>query len=224
MDGNSFDELTRRLVIDVTRRRLLARCAPPATCGGASSPHVCGCPPDCAGKTCGDDGCGGSCGDCPICLTCTGAGTCDPVICPRRDQCHEPFCNLSTGACGGEVVTPGAPCDDGSACSVDTTCQSDGTCGGGHRRVCTVGDPECQFHARCDDFVGDCTVDFRPDFTPCGPDHRNWCGGGTCNACIADGEIAVNNRCEPYVQACCSRLCHEEVLGDHTFAICGDFS
>src|SRR5437016_6505512 len=31
-------------------------CPPPQTCGGGGTPNVCGCTPNCANKTCGDDG------------------------------------------------------------------------------------------------------------------------------------------------------------------------
>src|SRR5207249_3629283 len=41
-------------------------CTPPDTCGGGGVSNQCGCTPNCANKTCGDDGCGGSCGTCSM--------------------------------------------------------------------------------------------------------------------------------------------------------------
>jgi hypothetical protein len=40
-----------------------------------------GCTPNCAGKTCGDDGCGGSCGSCTFPQTCGGGGIANACGC-----------------------------------------------------------------------------------------------------------------------------------------------
>jgi hypothetical protein len=70
-----------------------------------------GCTPNCAGKTCGDDGCGGSCGACAVNQTCQG-GTC-VCACPPDQVC------LGNGSCAtvcfGEGCTGSCDCGELSA-------------------------------------------------------------------------------------------------------------
>ena len=61
------------------------------------------CKPDCAGKTCGDDGCGGTCGTClgqqDACIA--GVCTCQPA-CDGK-LCGDDGCGGSCGGCNGKV-------------------------------------------------------------------------------------------------------------------------
>jgi len=59
---------------------------------------VCGCTPNCANKTCGDDGCGGSCGVCPAGQTCGGGGV------PNQ-------CGTTAPVCGDGFIEPPEECD-----------------------------------------------------------------------------------------------------------------
>ncbi len=68
----------------------------------------CSCTPDCAGRSCGDDGCGGTCGSCPSNLLCdTTAGV-----------CH--------GSCGTSI--PYVDCGTGTVCPPNSMCNADGSC------------------------------------------------------------------------------------------------
>jgi hypothetical protein len=83
-------------------------CTAPSTCQAG----VCRCTPNCAGKTCGDDGCGGSCGTCGTGQSCqTGTcKTCNPAG-SACDQAHPEVC--CTGLCAHSTCCKpfGAPCD-----------------------------------------------------------------------------------------------------------------
>jgi hypothetical protein len=92
-------------------------CPGTSTCGGSGTPGVCGCTPDCTGKTCGTNGCGGSCG------TCT-----SPSIC-----CDGTCVNASTDATHcGNCTTNCASSPNGKVClSGACGCQGEGDCGTG---------------------------------------------------------------------------------------------
>ena len=118
------------------------------------------CTPDCADKTCGEDGCGGSCGTCPAGQPCT-AGNCVPCV----PQCDGKECGPDTcgGFCGeGPMESMGCP--EGDVCDTLTSlCSPPGDCG----------DKECGpdgAGASC----GTC-----PDGSQCTPD-------GQCEAVVAD--------------------------------------
>ena len=92
---------------------------------GYSSGPVC--TPDCAGKTCGDNGCGGSCG------TCVSPKTCQSGNCACTPSCLGKSCGATDG-CGGKCQTgtcsSGKACVNGACQCVPTTCaQLNKTCG-----------------------------------------------------------------------------------------------
>ena len=62
------------------------------------------CPPDCAGRECGDDRCGGACGDCPLNYECTTGGRCEFQAPPGIAGGSGCGCR-TTGASGGGVLS-----------------------------------------------------------------------------------------------------------------------
>jgi hypothetical protein len=100
--------------------------------GHDSSTHVdAGCMPQCAGRSCGDDGCGGSCGTCPggfPCDTQGQCGTCTPFC--GCAVCGDDGCGGSCGTCPGQytcVVNGTCQLDPGSVCG-PATCGSAASC------------------------------------------------------------------------------------------------
>jgi hypothetical protein len=72
--------------------------------------NVCGCIPDCAGRTCGDNGCGGSCGGCDPGQMCS-TSTCVTDPC-APDPCHgNGICSEPAGACACNTGYAGTHCD-----------------------------------------------------------------------------------------------------------------
>lgn len=65
------------------------------------------CQPDCAGKTCGDDGCGGSCG-----------------VCDDGNPCTNNIC-IANGICMYENKANETPCEGGKCINGECVCQSD---------------------------------------------------------------------------------------------------
>jgi hypothetical protein len=116
---------------------------------------TCKCVPQCAGKTCGDDGCGGKCapnacpagtscqsGTCKCVPQCAGktcgddgcGGRCEPDSCPADTSCQSGTCKCvpqcagktcGDDGCGGKCA-PNA-CPAGQSCSAAGKCAS--TCG-----------------------------------------------------------------------------------------------
>jgi hypothetical protein len=98
------------------------------TCGATDGGVRClGCTPDCAGKTCGNDGCGGSCGTCQLNQACVNnqcgcagnAENTDPLCsdgvdndCNGKKDCVDPSCNLRR--CSGNS---GLYCSNGACAS-----------------------------------------------------------------------------------------------------------
>jgi hypothetical protein len=76
-----------------------------------------GCAPNCADRSCGNDGCGGSCGECGGDQNCRGGSCCAPeplnVTCAGR-------CGTWTNTCGQLVECP--------ACAAGQQCLSNGSC------------------------------------------------------------------------------------------------
>ena len=88
------------------------------------------CTPNCAGKTCGDDGCGGSCGTCSTGQTCTPGGTC---MAGGGTTCTHPIC-----ATGAKLTGSCDPCA-AQICAADSFCCNnswDATCVGEVASVC----------------------------------------------------------------------------------------
>jgi len=123
---------------------------------GACEPDAC--VPDCAGKTCGDDGCGALCGTCEDGFFCEdGAcieGECTPD-CAGKD-CGDDGCGMLCGAC-----EDGFSCDAGvcveDVCEpmcIDKECGPDGC--GGDCGACADGS-HCEAGACVVDPVADCS-------------------------------------------------------------------
>ncbi len=139
------------------------------------------CVPDCAGKTCGDNGCGGSCGSCEDGFICNSAGLCtggggDPnEWCSTNDDCQ-----------AGEACIDGM-CEK-TACTSNCNgkqCGNDGC--GGNCGECKMGD-------KCDETFH-CTATGGgkdPGPTTCTPSClMKECGsdgcGGSCTSRIDHG-------------------------------------
>lgn len=191
LDGSAFDTLTRSLLAGASRRRLAGML-------GALGLGVLGtgltteakrkhkkhkkrtkpsCTPQCAGKTCGDDGCGASCGACSSGQTCQD-GTCACVPEPQSTTCGGQ-CATKTNNCGQSVTC---------SCLGTRTCLSNGTCA----QLCTsnadcpsscsgcggqLTDPQryCLYEAACVnlatcDTTNDCPLGYQ--CLSCGPDSR----------------------------------------------------
>ncbi len=149
-------------------------CACTADCGKTESccidVGVCGCIPDCSGKTCGDDGCGGACGFCGDGTSCLGGS------CAMTGGCETSFCN-GHGTCAAADVQ--CTCASGYA---GVTCNQ---CASG-----LVGYPKCVAPctdvAQCDDKDG-CTLDICAENQVC--IHPVI----TCN----DGNACTDDVCDP---------------------------
>jgi len=98
------------------------------------------CAPDCAGKTCGDDGCGGSCGTCPDGQTCTASGTCQGGTCApdcAGKTCGDDGCGGSCGTCpNGQTCTASGTCQGGTPSPECATLPAEGECQGTVVRWC----------------------------------------------------------------------------------------
>src|SRR3989344_4592183 len=96
---------TITIILILKNRKTTPPCVPDCatkTCGDDGCGGSCGacCTPDCKDKTCGSDGCGGSCGNC------TGTATCHAGACctPGSSGCCTPNCEGKTcgdDGCGG---------------------------------------------------------------------------------------------------------------------------
>lgn len=75
------------------------------------------CAPNCADRSCGNDGCGGTCGECGGTQLCRGGTCCVP----------EPLVNTCTGRCGTRINNCGQPvvC---SGCPAGQQCLGSGSC------------------------------------------------------------------------------------------------
>jgi len=140
------------------------------------------CKPQCADRSCGDDGCGGSCGDCNAIQSCDpGSGVC------RNLQCGD------GGLDDGETCDPPASCpaacDDGDVCTSDALTGSadncDVRCAATPLTACAGGDGCCP--AGCSN----------ADDSDCSPD----CG---------DGDLDSGETCDP--PASCPQSCEDNNL------------
>ena len=169
---------------------------------------VCGCQPDCGGKTCGDDGCGGVCGVCSngtgcAAGTCVMTGGCNPAQCNGHGTCAagdaQCTCQAKYAGAACDKCVPGlvaypacvtpctgdSACDDGNGCTIDV-CASNQACV--HPAI------------TCDDGNG-CTDDACDSKTGCShkPNAAKVCNDGnacttvdTCNAGACVGVGATN--------------------------------
>jgi hypothetical protein len=140
-----------------------------------------GCTPQCAGKTCGDDGCGGTCGTCQNGQSCEngscvggGGGPCTPT-CNNR--------NCGDDGCGGVCGT----CPDGQSCS------GGGVCGFGSSTAdpapggdtSAVPPQECPAGQYWNQVAGACVL-LGSDTTGSGSDDGG-CGGGAASGLLGLG-------------------------------------
>ena len=164
-----------------------------------------GCTPDCAGKTCGEDGCGGSCGACSAGQVCNGDGQCG-ALSECTDTCAGLgwTCGTVCGeACG--VCNEGDACQDGTcsctASCVGVECGDDGC--GGTCGMCTDG-TVCDAGA-CVDGTTTCVAECNGK--ECGPDGC----GGTCGGC-PPSEECISGQCQGAVT--CTPSCAGKQCGD----------
>jgi len=126
-------------------------CPSGQTCGGGSTPNVCGCTPSCNGKCGGPDSCGGTCPN--IC----GSQVCyNNTCCAPSSQCGSgQQCGTASNGCGGFVncgpnnggCPTGLHCSSGAcvcnagACTAAPSCQvcsSDQACIQQDHKCCTM--------------------------------------------------------------------------------------
>lgn len=160
-------------------------------CGG-------GCTPDCAGKSCGDDGCGAACGECQPGYVCTAGGSCQLCAgdCAGK-SCGDDGCGGSCGNC-----PPGLSCSDAFVCDI---CQPDCSgkeCGdngcGGSCGSCPQ-ELFCSPDGLCVSCLTDCSG------KQCGDDGC----GGLCGTC------AFTEICNVDGQCLCAPDCLDKECGDN---------
>ena len=113
MDDQSIRSLVRALSVGAPRRHLLVGlfAAIPLGFGVADidakkkkrKKRKNRCKPQCAGKTCGDNGCKGSCGECSDNLSCDGTS----CVCPTERVCGAVCCPAGELCVGGVCKGPG---------------------------------------------------------------------------------------------------------------------
>ena len=134
---------------------------------------------------------------------CTGGSAMDCTT--AGDDCNTASCdsNASEGNCA--ILTPltdGTACEDGLHCTDGDQCIA-GTCEPGHALDCAHLDTDCRVGV-CDDDLGDCVLQDRPDGTPCDDfDPCNTgeecaggiCGGGSAVDCSLSGDQCNDVSC-----------------------------
>jgi hypothetical protein len=146
------------------------------------------CSPNCAGKTCGDDGCGGICGACGSGTTCSPGGTCT-----GGGSCGHPICST-----GGKLTASCDPCAQ-QVCAADSFCcnnQWDSICVGEVASVChqTCGGGTCA-HPVC----------------ATGTKLTSSCDSCAQQICAADSFCCNNqwdNQCVGEVSSICGQSCN----------------
>ncbi len=148
------------------------------------------CLPDCAGKTCGDNGCGGVCGKCftpeggQDDSLCTDVGTCCVPACAGKN-CGDNSCGGLCGECNEGVECLNGQCAD--TCIPDCAgkdCGDDGCagiCGNCLDKSGAINNDLCVEGACC---IPNC------QFKNCGADGC----GGSCGSCD-DGLTCENGTC-----------------------------
>ena len=149
MDGNRFDELSRRLATGVSRRAALKGAAAGLlgalglrTAAGAQVSQA-----QCGNRTCKNDP--AVCNDGCVCCVypngnsrCRPPGTCSPgtAVCPPGEVADSILGCVVAGPCAG--LDDGASCGTGLVCSRGT-CVGNGVCGTGSENTTGCGGPEC---------------------------------------------------------------------------------
>ena len=218
MDGQHFDELTRRLARRASRRGVMRGLAAALLTGvglgrvGTDTTRAQGNRGNQGGNSACADFCrtvfngreAGQCmataakgdGPCYQCGPAARAGNglilcgtrCIPACTALDDQCMVGVCNESTGQCEAQPINEGQSCDDGDACTQTDTCQN-GLCVGSNPIVCTASD-QCHVAGTCDPSTGICSNLNAPDNTPCNDD--NVCtSGDSCQSGICTGGASV---------------------------------
>lgn len=147
-------------------------CAANADCvSGLCTAERCACVPDCAGRSCGDDGCGGECGSCGSLGRCDATGQCGCL------NDNEIFCD---GMCVGWVDT-----DRCGAC--DTACMAPDRCS----ESMTQGHPVCQsdvyYAPQGSESLSDCdAVCQRNGYARCAPTPSGGCSTYMGLGCICE--------------------------------------
>ncbi len=239
-------ELTHQLTCgqadeDSCLERIYEYCVGSAYCNPATS--LCSAPaclPDCAGKTCGDDGCGGSCGECdgPQEQCAQGVCTCLPLC--EGKECGIDGCGGSCGECTDpqeeclEGLCNCVPWCEGKECGDDGCAASCGACAG-PQDVCVEGlcicQPQC-VGKECGDngcgapcgLCGGPLDDCVDGLCVCQPACLNKaCGDdgcdGLCGVCPAgqycDGGVCTDGGCVPL---CAGKECGFDGCG----GLCGE--
>ena len=151
------------------------------------------CVPDCAGRSCGDDGCGGACGYCltyenPLCIK----GKCEPCVpsCTGR-TCGGDGCGGDCGVCPAGKLCAAGQCAQPPA---EASCLL--SCGGVARSGCSC-EAGCATNNSCCIDIAVCGC--QPDCAQreCGDDGC----GGLCGRCArgdrCEGGLCVDDKCLP---------------------------
>jgi hypothetical protein len=164
MDGERFDQLTRRLVRRADRRAFVAGLVGAVAGGlfgvGDAGAAVCRMPGDSCRE--GANCCSGVCGP----KETGGRHRClcqSPADCPAPRRCRAATCE--DGVCGTRI-TAGDPCDDGNACTTDDVCGDDGGCRGTPIPCHAI--DACHVAGVCDRRTGVCSNPPAPAKTVCG--------------------------------------------------------
>ena len=165
------------------------------------------CKPQCAGKTCGDDGCKGSCGECADNLSCDGTS----CVCPPERTCGAVCCPAGELCVGGVCKGPGTCQAGDNLCTTIANCNGNGVCGCLHRLsdnavFCATGS-----EVAC---VANCQTD------------ADCAGFGAGSFCVKKvGDICCGQRSFPSIKA--SAPCHAQLRAGrwqpaYAYSVCRD--
>ncbi len=213
MDGQRFDDLTRRFGSARSRRSVL-RGFGAAVLGGLGIGRLGGGDAGAAGNSdcahwCSTYFSGADRGRCTsdaahgrgVCSQCgpaapanNGMQLCGGVCiaeCPvPTESCHlRGVCDPGTRACTNPPAPAGTPCNDGNACTQTDACNGQGVCVGGNPVQCAAPD-QCHDRGTCDPVTGTCSNPNKPDGTACN-DGNACTSGDTCQAGVCTGGAAV---------------------------------
>ena len=185
-----------------------------ASCQGGQ----CVCVPDCAGKSCGDDGCGGSCGAClesdcfpESCDIAVGACVAEPDPCDDQDPCSTDGC---TEGLDEPCIHVPVACNDDNPCTSDLCDPASGSCEytpEADGAPCDDGKPETSLEACLE---GQCVCTPQCEGKSCGSDGC----GGLCGSCASFETCSEAGLCE------CEPQCEgKDCGGDGCGGFCGPF-